>query len=342
MARDPRDPSGMLDAVMNLPDQLESAWARAAGLELPGTHLSLDAVVIAGMGGSAIGGDLAASLMADQLAAPMVVVRDYHLPSWVGERTLLIASSFSGNTEETLAAYVHGARAGAKRVVVSSGGQLTELARSAGDPVVTLPGGGQPRAALGNSLASVLGVLKAAGLIPDPSQAVADAVASMRVAVADYAAAAENDPASALAESLQGRIPFIYVPQDLDPVGRRWKAQLNENSKITAAWDTLPELDHNSVVGYEGPALTRDALHVVFLDGPGTPDRTQRRMQITADLLDDAGIPCTMVRARAGSRLAEAMSLVQIGDLLSVDLALRLGVDPTPVSAIDRLKAALG
>jgi glucose/mannose-6-phosphate isomerase len=332
----------MLDAVMNLPHQLEGAWARAATLELPGTHLSLDAVVLAGMGGSAIGGDLAASLMADQLASPMVVVRDYRLPSWVGARTLLVASSFSGNTEETLSAYRHGARAGARCVIVSSGGQLTELARSAGDPVVALPGGGQPRAALGNSLANILGVLKAAGLIADPSQPIAEAVACMREAVADYAAGAKNDPASALAKQLHERIPLIYVPQDLDPVGRRWKAQLNENSKMTAAWDTLPELNHNSVVGFGSPALTRDALHVVFLNGPGTPERMQRRTQITADLLDDAGISHTMVRAPAGSRLAEAMWLVQVGDLVSVDLALRLGVDPTPVSTIDRLKAALG
>jgi glucose/mannose-6-phosphate isomerase len=281
--------------------------------------------------------------MSDTLKVPMFVARDYDLPSWVGERALVIGSSFSGNTEETLSAFAAAAAQGARRVAVSSGGKITAAAEDAGDPVVPLPPGGQPRAALGDSLASVLGVLHAARLIEDPSDAIADAAAHMRGAVQAYGSAGEQDTSTAIAQSLVARIAMVYVPQDLDPVGRRWKAQLNENAKVTAAWDTLPELNHNAIVGYEGPPAITGDMQVIILDGPRTHERTRRRVEITRGLLADAGIPHTVVTAPGcGSRFGEAMWMVQVGDLASVHLALARAVDPSPVAVIERLKAALG
>ncbi|MFN2115017.1 MAG: bifunctional phosphoglucose/phosphomannose isomerase [Anaerolineae bacterium] len=337
-----RDPGGMMDAVRGLPDQLAAAWARSRDFELPEGYDDVDSVVLAGMGGSAIGGDLAASLLADTLAVPMATVRDYVLPGWVGPRTLVIGSSFSGNTEETLAAYRAASEAGALRVTVSTGGALTEMAHQAGDPVLAMPAGGQPRAALGNSLASVLRVLYAARLIDDPSDRITDAAAGMADLVAEQAAAAGDHPVDDLAAALVEPVGVVYAPADMAPVALRWKAQLNENSKVTAAFDVLPELNHNAVVGYDGPGDVGGVVRVVVLDGPRTHPRVQRRIEITTGLLQDCDIPFSVVQSPGrGSRFAEALWLVQYGDLVSVELAFLRGVDPTPVDTIRRLKAAL-
>jgi glucose/mannose-6-phosphate isomerase len=338
----PFDPDDMLGAVRGLPDQIETTWARVGGLALPTGYADPDNVVLVGMGGSAIGGDLAARAFGAGIRVPMQVVRDYDLPSWVGPRTLAIASSFSGNTEETLAAFASAGRRGARRVAVTSGGRLAEDARAAGVPRVPLPPGGQPRAVLGHSLTCVLAVLRAAGLIDDPTGVLAQGVTAMRTLNAISDLAAGTHPASELAALVADRIPVIYAPEDLAPVARRWKTQLNENGKTTASWDCLPELDHNAIAGYPQPAMLDRQIAVVILTGPGTTERMARRIDATAALVRARGVPCRIVSAPIGPRPVEALWLVQLGDLVSVHLAYRYGVDPTEVEAIHRFKRVLG
>jgi glucose/mannose-6-phosphate isomerase len=295
------------------------------------------------MGGSAMGGELAGLLVGRELARPMVVVRDYDLPSWVNDRTLLIAASFSGNTEETLAAFADAGRRRAVRVAVTGGGALERAARSDAVPIVPIVHDGPPRAALGGVLAAVLTALESAGLIGDPTREIAAAASAMRRVVAAAAAgnAAEDGGAAALAEYVVGRLPLVYVPESLSAVGRRWKSQINENAKSAAVWEALPELDHNSVVGLGVPAGLRDWAAVVFLSTPGTHERIRHRIRATGDVLDEAGIRHVAVESPPLEPFAEAMWLVQLGDLVSLELAERLGVDPVPVEAIDRLKSRL-
>jgi glucose/mannose-6-phosphate isomerase len=334
------DAEDMLGAVRGLPDQLAAAWARSRDITLPERCRAPRAVIVAGMGGSAIGGDLLAGALGAQLTAPLQVVRDYRLPAWVGEHSLVLASSFSGNTEETLSLWDEAGHRQAARVALTTGGRLTERASEAGAPIVTLPKGGAPRAALGHSLAGLLGALSAAGAAEGPwDEEVGAAVSQMRTVVA-----AEEGTAT-IAKALRHRLVLVYAPEHLAGVARRWKAQLNENAKTTALWDTLPELHHNSVVGLPRPAVLPDHATVVLLDGPGTHPRVKQRIDLTRTLLDAQHIPHLTVLApeeTAGrSGLAEALWLVQLGDLVSVRLAALHGVDPTPIEVLDQLKANL-
>jgi glucose/mannose-6-phosphate isomerase len=331
---------GMRDLVNGLPDQLESGWLRHQSLELPTRRADIDAVVVAGMGGSAISADTAAMLFGGQLPVPLITVRDYALPAWTGPRTLLVSSSWSGETEETLTAYREGGRRGCHRVAIATGGQLAELARSDGVPWIALPPVGPPRAALGASLAAVTAVLRAVGLIDDPTAAIDRCVASMRDLVV-RAASPTGDPVRPVVEALLARIAFVYAPEDLAAVARRWKTQINENAKATACWDTLPELNHNTVVGYELPAALGTATAVVLLRGASESPRMALRHRVTAEMLRSAGIPAVEVAAPPLGRGAEAMWLLQFGDLVSVGLAERTGMDPMPVEVIVRLKKAL-
>ena len=298
------DAHGMGSAVRSLPEQLASAWRDNRSLQLSGAFREPRAVLVVGMGGSAIGGDLAASALATLLPVPMVVTRDYRLPTWVGPETFVLASSFSGNTEETLSAWEEAAARGALRVALTSGGRLADLAGAAGAPIVRLEPGGAPRAALGRSLAGMLAILCAAGLVERAAmdEALAEACAAMRALVEEDAsgtdASRDQGPLPlALADLLAERMAMIYTPEALAPVGRRWKAQLNENAKVTALCDTLPELDHNTVVGYGRPSRLGRLAQALFLATQDTHPAIERRIPLTAELLARAGWPHTLVRA---------------------------------------------
>ncbi len=339
----PLDPEQMLRAVASLPEQIEAAWRLKPSLIWPARDsFPVDAVVLAGMGGSAIAGDLAAAATAQHLARPMTVVRDYALPGWVNAQTLVIASSFSGNTEETLCAFEAALRASARVVVITSGGQLAERAQAEGLPVIWLPPQGTPRAAVGASLAAVLHVLYGAGLVPDPSTSLRGATWLMRELVSRCGPDVPGGGvAGELAAQLVGKVVIVYAPEYLAAAARRWKTQLNENAKSYAGWDTLPELNHNTIVGYAHPPALPAQSHIVVLTGPFTSDRLRQRIQATVDLLSQAHFECTLLAAPGDDALAEALWHVQFADLVSVYLAYQYGVDPTPVPAIQRLKAQL-
>lgn len=336
--QDSRDPQDMLGTARRLPDQLADAWANLGGLDLPSGGERPAAVVVAGMGGSAIAADLAAGLLTEKLLAPVVVWRNYGLPGWVTPATLVVVASHSGETEEALAAFAAAQAGGTPCVAITSGGRLRILATEAGVPVVPLPAGGQPRAGLGNALAALLAVLRCAAVIPDPAEEVAAAVALMRSAVA---ADGPHGPATAWADAVANRCALVCAPEGMAGVARRWKTQLNENAKVMAAWDTLPEMHHNTLVGLRDLSGLGEMLYVVLLAADALPAPLHRRVAYTQTFLRDLGVGHMLLNAPPGPSLAQGLWLVQQGDLLSVRLALRLGVDPTPVPELARLKAIL-
>src|SRR5579884_2449556 len=324
------DPSRMLQTALDLPRQIRDAWqiGRTAALgRLPGPPAH---VVAVGMGGSAIGGDLLAAALGERLALPLVVVRDSRLPAYVGQRSLVVATSYSGETEETLAAAAEACRAGAALLAITSGGRLAALATGTGGAVVRVPGGLAPRAALERwELCGPCG--------PDVEEAAA--VLEEVASEAGPDIPAPDNPAKRLAEQLLGRIPAIYAgSQDLEAAARRWKCQLNENSKMLATWAAFPELAHNETVGWGAPPEVSGLVSVIVLLGGGEHPEALRRVRLACELAFRPAAGVQEVRGRGKGRLARILSLVLVGDLVSIYLACLRGIDPTPTEAITVLK----
>ncbi len=335
------DPGNMLDRIKDLPKQVRDAWTIARAAQLPPAHGDVRNITVAGMGGSAIGGDLAAALLADELKVPMSVHRDYGLPAYVGRDSLVIASSYSGNTEESLSSFEEAQRRGARVLVLTTGGKIADLARAAKYPVITFKYSAQPRAALGYSLGLVLGTLSRLGFVRDLSADVDAALNDLaRLEERVHEGARTND-AKKLAIELYGRIIFAYGGGALGVMARRVKGQWNENAKNWAAYDVLPELNHNAVVGFPHPDIARDALTVLFLRSDRDNPRHKLRFDVTRELLDRATIQHKTLQFSGSSMLSEVLQLTLFTDYVSFYVALLNGADPTPVKSIDYLKERL-
>ena len=338
------DPGDMRAAVRAFPDHLEEGWSRGAAVESFGLDASdLDGVVLCGMGGSAIGGDLVRGIVEPTASLPFVVNRGYELPGWVGERTLVVASSYSGGTEETLSGFADAKARGARRLAVTSGGTLAEIAEADGLDVVVIPGGLQPRAALGYSLGVGLRLARALGLAELADAEVAAALDAARQRAARHDEDADGNPARDLATVLDGALPVVYTGTGLlEPVGLRWRTQIHENAKHPAVGNVLPELDHNEIMGFEaGPEAVLSAMQVVALRDADDHGQVGRRFDATRSLVEPRVGGWTDVASEGGSRLDRALSLVQLGDAASFWLAMVKGVDPTPVETIQALKKTL-
>ncbi|MDW8065082.1 MAG: bifunctional phosphoglucose/phosphomannose isomerase [Anaerolineae bacterium] len=340
------DRGRMLELVADLPRQLRAGWAQAMGASLPrGWEASaFDAIVIAGMGGSAIGASLAAALTAGECAIPVVVVRDYVLPAFArGPRTLVIGSSYSGETEETLEAFETAWKRGCALAAMATGGRLAAQALEWEVPFFPIEGVGQPRAALGYSFSMLLGLLHRLGLIPDAGRAIEEAASQLEAEAARMAleVPVAQNPAKRMAGQLIGRIPVIFGSGPLAEVARRWKSQINENAKAVAVFEALPEGDHNTIVGTECPGEVLRHLIAVFLTAPLDHPRNALRVRITRELFMRRGVSTDLVVGRGGSGIAQAFSLILLGDFISVYLALAYQIDPTPVQVITELKARL-
>jgi glucose/mannose-6-phosphate isomerase len=338
------DPGGMLASVAGLPEQCRDAWAAARSLDLPATHAGVDKIVVAGMGGSAIAGDLWRVLLQRECSVPLFNVREYDLPPFVGEHTLVVASSFSGDTEETLSAFRQALSINCPKIVVTTGGQLLAGARANGIPHFTYEFRGEPRAALGWSLMPLLAIGEKAGLTHGIEEDVKEMLAvldALRAEIGEDFPASDN-PAKQAAHRLHEKLPVIYGAGPLIEAAHRWKTQLNESSKVWAFHEELPEIHHNAIIGYCLPKNTARDTVVVFLHSEDLVHlRVQLRYEFTRDLLARSGVDSITVEARGVSALAQIMSLVLFGDYVSGYLALLYGVDPTPTTVIDELKAWL-
>jgi glucose/mannose-6-phosphate isomerase len=335
------DPGNMLDRIKDLPKQVRDAWAIGRAAPLPPALSDVRNITVAGMGGSAIGGDLAAALLADELKVPMSVHRDYGLPGYVGRDSLVITSSYSGNTEETLSSFEEAQRRGARVLVLTTGGKIAELARAAKYPVITFSYPAQPRAALGYSLGLVLGALVRMSFVRDLSGDIDSALADVaRLEERVHEGARTND-AKKLAIELHGRIVFAYGAGVMGVMARRVKGQWNENAKNWAAFDVMSELNHNAVVGFPHPDIAREALTVLLLRSDRDNPRHKLRFDVTRELLDRANVPHKTLQFSGANMLSEVLQLTLFTDYVSFYVALLNGADPSPVKSIDYLKDRL-
>jgi len=336
------DRAGMIDHIVGLPGQVRDAWAQVRNTTLPPSHAGAGAVAICGMGGSAIGGDIARTLIDAEITVPVVVVRGYDLPAFVKADTLVILSSFSGTTEETLAACDAALERGAPMIAVTTGGVLAERAKKEDFPLLQFSFQGMPREAIGYSSLLMLGVLTQLGYVEDHSQEIAAATDLMDTMAEELGPGSTNgNAAGELAARCHGRIVGVYGGGLMAEVSRRWKGQLNENSKSWAFFDQLPELNHNAVRGFRFPQDAGEHLRVVQLSAEGNHPRITLRDKVTAELLRSSGVPVDIVEARGQNAFEQVFSALYFGDFVSYYLALLNGVDPSDNSAIDHLKARL-
>ncbi len=339
------DRGDMLGAIAGLPSQLREGYG-AARASLEGAAFGPPAepsgLVLCGMGGSAIGADLVLACL-PRLGVPAGVVRGYGLPEWAGPDTLVVAVSYSGDTEEALSCAAQACSRGCATVCVSSGGRLAALAEEEGLPLVRVPGGGQPRAAVGRLSASLLATVEAAGLCRDHAGDVEAAACLLKddVALLGPESRDGDNPAKQLARRLERRLVVVYGAGATGPVARRWKGQINENAKAPAFFNELPELDHNELMGWTSQPQVTSSSYALFLADESDDERLLRRAALTAREYEALGLATEQVVARGASRLARLFSLVQLGDYVSCYLALLYGVDPTPVDAIQAFKAGL-
>jgi len=343
-ARKRIDPAGMLESITALPQQCHDAWAASQSFDLPANYREIDRVAVLGMGGSAIAGDLWRVLLQQESAVPVFNVRQYDLPPFVNERTLVIASSYSGNTEETLSTFEQALRTPAKKLAMTSGGKLLTIARANGVPTFSYQFTGEPRAAVGWGLMPLLAVSEKLGLMRDVQRDVEEMLEVMESLQGEIGMEmpAERNEAKQVARRLHEKLPVVYGAGPLTEVAHRWKTQINESSKAWCFYEELPELHHNAIVGYELPkGIARDTV-VVFLR---SEDLVHRRVLLrygfTERLLHGAGVESLTVAARGKSALAQMMSLVIFGDYVSGYLGLLYGVDPSPTDVIAGLRAFL-
>jgi len=337
------DPDDMLGHIAELPQQCRDAWANVQRLELPPEYRQVNKVVVLGMGGSAIGGDLLRVLAEPECAVPIVTNRDYTVPAFVNAATLVIACSYSGNTEETLMAFREISKRDAALLAITTDGKLAQQSRELRLPLLTFHYQSQPRAALGYSLVSLIGVMQKLGFIGDKSDDLEEAVTVMDTLQKETKGTvpvAEN-PAKQLAKRLCGRLPVIYGAGYLTEVAHRWKTQLNENAKAWSFFEQLPELNHNTVVGYEFPEELAKRILVVMLASSLDHPRNKTRFQVTQEILAKHGIAYETIEARGKSPFAQMLSAIHFGDYVSYYLAMLYQVDPTPVQVIDYLKERL-
>jgi glucose/mannose-6-phosphate isomerase len=298
-------------------------------------------MIVAGMGGSSIGGALARAVLGDRASRPIVLARGYALPAWTTPDVTVLCASYSGNTEETLAVYDAAGALGARRIVTTTGGKLAEAARADDVPVVPIPGGFQPRAAVAYSLVTALEVAALCGAGERLHAEIDVAAAHAERLVTEWGPdGPDGCLAKTMARGLHGTIVTVAGAGLTAPIAYRWKTQINENAKSQAFAGELPELDHNEIEGWTG-AAELGSFSAVFLDDSDLHPRIRQRIELTRGLIAGHAAATYRVESVGETRAERLISLVLLGDLVSLYLAVLRGVDPAPVAVMDRLKQVL-
>jgi glucose/mannose-6-phosphate isomerase len=337
---DALDSGHMLADILGMPEQLGDALWRVESatiepIDTPG------GLIVAGMGGSAIGGALARAALADQASRPILAARGYGLPSWTTPDTTVLCASYSGNTEETLACFESAGALGARRIVVTTGGRLAEQARAAGVPVIPIPAGFQPRAAIAYLLVSALEVAALCGAGPRLAAEIDVTASHLEQLVAQWGPDADDDSMpKALARELHGTVAVIVGAALTVPIAYRWKTQVNENAGLPAFAAELPELDHNEIAGWMG-AGGLGPFSAVFLDDCDSHPRLRTRIALTEQFIGPHAKLTRVVTTQGESALERVCSLVLFGDLLSCYLAALNRTDPTAAPPLEDLKQLL-
>ncbi len=333
------DKSNMRKLLVRFPDQVEDAVRIGKAARIPFKSSSVRNVVVTGLGGSAIGGDLLRSYAAEELNVPFIVNRNYTLPEFVDSKTLVIVSSYSGGTEETISAHNDARKRRAMIISISSGGETEQLAKKFGHPSIRIPKGYPPRTALGYSFFPALRILMTMKMLSSRERDIGETIALLRKHSASYSSLNKKNAALNVARQLYTKLPIVYSAADrLDVVNLRWRGQLAENAKVLAFGHVLPEMNHNEIVGWKVLQRQMSEMAVIFLrDGEEHP-RIKERMRITKGIVSEFSNKIIEVQSEGKSLLARLFSLVYLGDWTSYYLALLNGVDPTPVRIIDYLK----
>jgi glucose/mannose-6-phosphate isomerase len=336
----------MLRLVMDIPLHCQDGRYRVLNRPPRLKPKNIRSVLVSGLGGSAIGGDLFRSLVSKTASFSVTVNRHYDLPVWVSRDTLVICSSYSGNTEETLSVIRQALAKKVPLMVITSGGELLGLAKARKLPYCELPGGLPARAAMGYSFTTLFTAMECLGLLPSYEE---DFQATMELLIRlsreyGWLTPAFKNPAKQLAKFLYGRLPLIYAGQDhLEAVALRWKSQINENAKQIALMNALPEANHNEVLAFTFPdPLSKKIVGILLQHPQGDHPRIQKRFNLLKELLQVRTAGIREVRTQGKSLLSQILSMVYLGDFVSVYLAYLKGVDPTPIHLVEQFKSRLG
>lgn len=308
------------------------------------TAQSFKNIVVLGMGGSAIGGDLLSEYLADELSIPIMVIRGYNIPKFVDENSLVFAVSYSGNTEETISALKRCLEAKARVIALTSGGKLAILAQENSFPVIKVPAGIQPRAAISYLFFPILKALERLGLIKEKGEEIEETHNILQGLSREYGAKSpfKNNFAKEVALSLYQHLPLVYGSEGLlEAVAMRWKTQINENSKWPCFWNVFPELDHNEIVAYEINNMINRQVKIIYLQDKEGLLRVEQRREITRKIIEDKVAEFIICPTRGKGKMARMFSLIFLGDLASYYLAILNQVDPSPVAYIEDLKKEL-
>lgn len=338
------DKSGMLDTLAKFPEQIKETVDIVNFTELP-SLFKIDNIVVNGMGGSAISGDIIQHFFRDDLEIPIFVNREYDLPKWANKDTLVLSQSYSGNTEETLSTFKHASQKRCKIIGISSGGKLQEYCEKRNIPHIKIPSGLPPRAATAYLLFSSILTLKKIGLLKDA----VDSEIEEAIAITDdfrknnNKTVPEKDNISKqIAKTIFKTIPQVYGWGIYTPIAKRWCTQFNENSKIIARYDTVPECNHNDIVGWSmDPEISKKFTCILFRDEENESIYIAKRLNFMKDLLKDVVANVIEIQVKGKKRLAKMMYAMYLGDFVSCYLAILRGIDPTPVDVIVELKRAL-
>ncbi len=334
------DTSDQITDILALPEHLRDALWKAESANL-GSWDSPSGLVVAGMGGSGMGGLLARAILGDHAVRPILTTRDYGLPPWTTPDTTVLCTSYSGNTEEVLACYEAAGALGAHRVVATTGGKLAKMARKDGVPVIPMAGGLRSRAAIGYVTVAALEVAAACGAGPRVASDLDVASEHLEELVVAWGPdGPEDGPAKSLARALANTVPVIAGCGTTAPVAYRWKSQINANAKRPAFAHELPELDHNEIQGWEGT----DGLgpfSAVFFDDADAHPRMSGRVELTRQLVEPHAASTHIVSSIGHTAAERVFSLVLLGDLVSLYLAVLRGKDPGPLPSVEQLKGEL-
>ena len=339
------DKSNMRKLLHEFPHQGEKMIKLSEQVKFPSEYKQVKNIIVSGLGGSSVGGDLLKNFLRDKINLPLIVNRSYTLPHWFGKDSLLICVSYSGNTEETLNTYKIAKKCGSKIVVISSGGELTELAKKDSFPIISVPEGGiPPRTALGYLFFPQIFVIKMLGFANIEDSEISEAIQTLKNLREEIGIESPKNKniSKKLAEEIYQTIPLVYTTSDyLEGVGIRWKTQINENSKSPVYCEFFPELNHNEIMGWEGGKELIGKFSLILLRDKGESERMLKRIGITLSLIKGNVSKMLEVHSRGNGLLSRILSLIYIGDYTSFYLAVLNGVDPTEIKSILSLKKSL-
>ena len=338
------DKSNMLDTLIEFPNQIKEAVEIANAVNME-TFFKIDNVIITGMGASGISGDIVSSLFRDKIDVPFYVNKEYDLPKWVRKDTLTIFFSYSGNTDETISAFKIASQKKCRIITISSGGKLQELSEKRGVTHITIPSGYQPRVAIAFSLFSLIVILKRVGLLRNEIETeinetivlIKELVDSINKTIVE-----EQNPAKQIARRIFNNIPQIYGWGIYSPIATRWRQQFNENSKVIARAETIPESNHNDIVGWSlNPEVSKNFSCILFRDRDMESLAMSTRLNFLKNLYEGLAANIIEIHPKGKKRLSKIMYMLVLGDFISCYLAVLREIDPTPVDIISELKQSL-